>query len=67
MSSAASSGTAQAHVNGLTAGVHAADRRKAHAAGPTVSTQGALPAWDRGAAEGGSPCQAVGGAGGGIN
>lgn len=35
---------AQAHVDGLTAGVHAADGRVSHAAGTTVPTQCALSA-----------------------
>lgn len=63
----AASGAAQAHVNGLAAGVHAADRGEAHAACPSISTEGALPARDRGAAEGGPPGQAVRGASGGVN
>lgn len=60
-------GTAQAHVDGLAAGVHAADGRVSHAARPTVPTQGALSALGRGAAEGGAPGQAVGGASGGVD
>lgn len=61
-----SSSTAEAHVNGLTAGVHAAHGGEAHTARPTMSTQRALPAWNRRAAEGGSPGQAVRGASGGV-
>ena len=58
---------AQAHVDGLAAGVHAADGRVADAAGPAVAAQRALSALGGGAAEGGAPCQAVGGAGGGVD
>ena len=60
------SSTAEAHVNGLAAGVHTAHGGKAHAACPTVSTQRALPARNRGAAESGPPRQAVGGPSGGV-
>lgn len=58
---------AQAHVDGLAAGVHAADGRVSNAAGPAVPAQRALSALGGGAAEGGAPCQAVGGAGGGVD
>lgn len=58
---------AQAHVDGLAAGVHAADGGVAHAASPAVPAQRALSALGGGAAEGGAPCQAVGGAGGGVD
>lgn len=64
---AASSSAAQAHVNGLAAGVHAADGGVSHAACPAVPAQRALPALGGGAAEGGAPRQAVGGAGGGVD
>lgn len=60
-------GAAQAHVDGLAAGVHAADGRVAHAARPAVPPQRALSALGRGAAEGGAPGQAVGGASGGVD
>lgn len=60
-------GAAQAHVDGLAAGVHAADRGESHAARSAVSTQRAFSALGRGAAEGGAPRQAVGGAGGGVD
>lgn len=60
-------GAAQAHVDGLAAGVHAADGGVAHAARPAVPAQRALPALSRGAAEGGAPRQAVGGSGGGVD
>lgn len=58
---------AQAHVDGLAAGVHAADRGVAHAAGAAVAAQRALPALGRRAAERGAPCEAVGRAGGGVD
>lgn len=58
---------AQAHVDGLAAGVHAADGGVPGAAGPAVATQRALSALGRGAAEGGAPRQAVGGACGGVD
>lgn len=58
---------AQAHVDGLAAGVHAADGGVSHAARPAVPAQRALPALGGGAAEGGAPRQAVGGAGGGVD
>lgn len=58
---------AQAHVDGLAAGVHAADGGVPHAASPAVTAQGALPALGWGAAEGGAPRQAVGGASGGVD
>lgn len=64
---AASSGAAQAHVDGLAAGVHAAYRRVAHASRPAVPTQRAFPALGGGATEGGAPRQAVGGSGGGVD
>lgn len=48
-------GAAQAHVDRLAAGVHAADGGVSHAAGPPVSPQRALPALGGGAAEGGAP------------
>lgn len=60
-------GAAQAHVDRLAAGVHAADGGEAHAACPAVPAQRALPALGRGAAEGGAPGQAVGGPGGGVD
>lgn len=60
-------GTAQAHVDGLAAGVHAADGWVSHAARPAVPAQRALSALGRGAAEGGAPGQAVGGASGGVD
>ena len=57
---AADPGAAQAHVYGLAAGVHAADRGVAQAARPAVAPEGALPAGARGAhAHGGAPRQAV--------
>lgn len=63
---------AHAHVDGLAAGVHAADRGVAQASRPTtvpaVPTQGTLPALGRGAsAHGGAPGQAVGGPRGGVD
>lgn len=64
---AASSGAAQAHVDGLAAGVHAAYGRVAHAARPAVPTQRAFPALGGGATEGGAPRQTVGGSGGGVD
>lgn len=64
---AASSGAAQAHVDGLAAGVHAADRGVSHAARPAMPTQCALPALGGRATEGGAPCEAVGGAGRGVD
>lgn len=60
-------GAAQAHVDGLAAGVHAADGGESHAARPAVPTQRALPALGGGAAEGGAPRPTVGGAGGGVD
>lgn len=61
-------GAAQAHVDGLAAGVHAADGGVSHAAAcPAVPAQRALSALGGGAAEGGAPRQAVGGAGGGVD
>ena len=63
-------GAAQAHVDGLAAGVHAAHRGVAQAAARahTVAPQRALPALgSRWAAEGGAPRQAVGGARGGVH
>lgn len=44
---ASSPGAAQAHVNGLTAGVHAAYRGVAEAARPAVTAKCALPALGR--------------------
>lgn len=63
----ATSSAAQAHVDGLAACVHAADRGVAHTAHSTVPTQGAFPALGRGGAEGGAPRQAVRGASGGVD
>lgn len=62
-----SAAAAQAHVDGLAAGVHAADGGVSHAARTAVPAQRALPALGGGAAEGGAPRQAVGGAGGGVD
>lgn len=62
-----SSGTAETHVDGLAAGVHAADGGVTHASSPTVPTQCTLSALGRRAAVGGAPRQAVGGAGGGVD
>lgn len=66
---------AQAHVDGLAAGVHAADGGEAHAAAAaattaatvsvSMSSQRALSALGGGAAESGAPGEAAGGAGGG--
>ncbi len=56
---------AHADVDGLAASVHAADGGVTHAA--AVPAQRALSALGRGAAEGGAPRQAVGGAGGGVD
>lgn len=58
---------AQAHVDGLAAGVHAADGGVSQAASPAVPAKRALSALGGRAAEGGAPCQAVGRAGGGID